>query len=161
MDRTQMNSKMAQEFDTIEDPWNLIKLYFGNDHLSKLVKHQIESYNSFVMYDMEKTINMFNPVHICSENDYDKTNNLYKLELYLTFSNFQIHKPQIHENNGATKLMLPSEARLRNFTYASNMTIDITVKYISRNGEKLENVETNYKTLKKNCYWKDTSDGEF
>jgi DNA-directed RNA polymerase II subunit RPB2 len=145
--RTEMASKIG--FDNIEDPWNLIKLYFGNDHLSKLVKHQIESYNSFVMYDMEKTINMFNPVHICSDNDYDKTNNLYKLELYLTFSNFQIHKPQIHENNGATKLMLPSEARLRNFTYASNMTIDITVKYISRNGENLDNVETNYKTLKK------------
>lgn len=136
-------------FDNIEDPWNFIKLYFGEDHLKQLVKHQLESYNHFVMYDMEKTINMFNPVHICSEHDYDKINNLYKLEIYLTFSNFQIHKPQIHENNGATKLMFPSEARLRNFTYASNITIDITVKYISRSGVSLENVETNYKTLKR------------
>ena len=141
--------KVNMSFDSIEDPWSLIKLYFGDDHLSKLVKHQLESYNSFVLYDMEKTINMFNPVHICSEHDFDKINNLYKLEMFLTFSNFQIQKPQIHENNGATKIMLPSEARLRNFTYASNITIDITVKYVSRSGENLESVETNYKTLKK------------
>ena len=140
--------KMTCNFDNIEDPWNIIKLYFDN-HLNKLVRHQLESYNSFVLYDMEKTINMFNPVHICSEHDFDKKNNLYKLEIYLTFSNFQIHKPQIHENNGATKIMFPCEARLRNFTYSSNITIDITVKYVSRSGELLENIETNYKTLKK------------
>uniref|UniRef100_A0A6C0LL69 DNA-directed RNA polymerase n=1 Tax=viral metagenome TaxID=1070528 RepID=A0A6C0LL69_9ZZZZ len=137
------------KFDSIEDPWRFIRLYFGEDHLSKLVRHQVESYNSFVLHDMEKTINMFNPVHICSEQDFDIKKQTYKLELYLTFSNFQIHKPQIHENNGATNLMFPSEARLRNFTYSSNITIDITVKYISRSGENLENVETNYKTLKK------------
>jgi len=136
-------------FDTIEDPWNLIKLYFGDDHLRKLVRHQLESYNRFVMYDMEKTINMFNPVHICSEQDLDKDKNIYKLEMFLTFNNFQIHKPQIHENNGATKLMFPAEARLRNFTYSSNITVDISVKYLSRSGEDLEKVETNYKTLKR------------
>ena len=140
---------MESIYDEIEDPWNLIKLYFGNDHLSQLIKHQLESYNNFVLYDMEKTINMFNPVHICSENDYDKKNKTYKLEMYLTFANFQIHKPLIHENNGATKIMFPCEARLRNFTYASNITIDITIKYISRSGELLEHVETNYKTLKR------------
>ena len=140
---------MDDIFDSIEDPWRLIKLYFGDDHLSQLIRHQLESYNCFALYEMEKTINMFNPVHICSENDYDKKNKLYKLELFLTFSNFQIHKPQIHENNGATKIMFPSEARLRNFTYASNITVDITIKYVSRNGESLDHVETNYKTLKK------------
>ena len=140
---------MTMNFDTIEDPWNLIKLYFGDDHLRKLVRHQLESYNRFVMYDMEKTINMFNPVHICSEQDLDKDKNIYKLEMFLTFNNFQIHKPQIHENNGATKLMFPAEARLRNFTYSSNITVDISVKYLSRSGEDLEKVETNYKTLKR------------
>ena len=142
-------NKMKDIFDPIEDPWRLVKLYFGDDHLSQLIRHQLESYNCFVLYEMEKTINMFNPVHICSEHDYDKKNKMYKLEIYLNFSNFQIHKPQIHENNGATKLMYPCEARLRNFTYSSNITIDITVKYISRTGEMLEHVETNYKTLKK------------
>ena len=47
----------------------------------------------------------------------------------ISFSNFKIQRPQIHENNGATKLMFPHEARLRNFTYGSSMTIDLNIKY--------------------------------
>merc|ERR1711991_51708 len=73
---------------------------------------------------------MFNPVIIKSENDYDEKLDKYKLEIYITFENFNTYRPQIHENNGATKLMFPQEARLRNFTYASNMTVDINIKYI-------------------------------
>ena len=69
--------------------------------------------------------------------------------MFITFENFHIYRPQIYENNGAIKLMFPQEARLRNFTYASAMTIDINIKYIIRNGENLENVNTLYKTLSK------------
>ena len=56
----------------------------------------------------------------------------YELEIIITFDNFGIYRPQIHENNGSTKLMFPQDARLRNFTYASNMTIDMNIKYIIR-----------------------------
>ena len=77
--------------------------------------------------------------------DYIKELNLHRLEMHITFENFNIHRPQVYENNGATKIMFPSEARLRNFTYASSISIDITVKYIARSGESLENTETNYK----------------
>ena len=45
--------------------------------------------------------------------------------------------------------MFPQEARLRNFTYASAMTIDINIKYIIRNGEGLANTSTFHKTLPK------------
>jgi DNA-directed RNA polymerase II subunit RPB2 len=45
--------------------------------------------------------------------------------------------------------MFPQEARLRNFTYASAMTVDINIKYIVRNGEGLANTTTSYKTLPK------------
>ena len=57
-----------------------------------------------------------------------KLSKKYKLEMIATFDNYQIYRPQIHENNGATKVMFPQEARLRNFTYASSTTID-TVSY--------------------------------
>ena len=60
---------------------------------------------------------------------------LYDLEIIATFDNYQIYRPQIHENNGATKLMFPQEARLRNFTYASSQTIDINLQIIKRYGE--------------------------
>ena len=71
----------------------------------------------------------------------------YRLEIYITFENFNIHRPQIHENNRATKIMFPQEARLRNFTYASNMTIDLNIKYIIRNGKMLDQEETFYRIL--------------
>jgi DNA-directed RNA polymerase II subunit RPB2 len=92
---------------------------------------------------------MFNPVHIKSENDFDAKSGKYFLEMFITFENFHIYRPQIHENNGAIKLMFPQEARLRNFTYASAMTIDINIKYIIRDGDNLDNVKTLYKTLPK------------
>ena len=72
-----------------------------------------------------------------------------KLETFITFDNFHIYRPQIHENNGSIKLMFPQKARLRNFTYASAMTIDINIKYVVRNGENLDNVKTIHKTFPK------------
>ena len=133
----------------IETPWSIIDSYFKDKHLERLVRHQLESYNNFVGFQIIKTIEMFNPVHIKSENDFDKESGKYALEIFITFENFHIYRPQIHENNGAIKLMFPQEARLRNFTYASAMTIDINIKYIVRNGENLANTSTFHKTLSK------------
>ena len=70
---------------------------------------------------------MFNPLHVRSEQDLIPEVNKYRLEMFITFENFGIHRSQIHENNGATKLMFPQEARLRNFTYSSNMTLDMKI----------------------------------
>ena len=102
----------------IETPWHIIESYFKGQHLERLVRHQLESYNHFINVQIMKTIEMFNPLHIKSEQDYDAKTGKYALELFITFENFHIYRPQIHENNGATKLMFPHEARLRNFTYA-------------------------------------------
>ena len=146
------NKKMTEqswlsEEKNLEFPWKIIKSYFRGSHLEKLVRHQLESYNMFVNYQIQRTINMFNPVRIASEHNYDEETGHNSLEIFITFSNFQIYRPQIHENNGATKLMFPHESRLRNFTYASPMTIDMNIKYVVRTGEKLENVQTSYKTI--------------
>ena len=133
----------------IETPWSIIESYFKGQHLDRFVRHQHESYNNFVGYQIIKTIEMFNPVHIASDQDFDPESKKYALELFITFENFHIYRPQIHENNGAIKLMFPQEARLRNFTYASATTIDINIKYIVRNGPNLENMQTFYKTIPK------------
>ncbi len=130
-----------------EDPWTVIGAYFEGAHLKQLVRHQTESYNDFVKVQIPRTIAMFNPVHVRSEHDRDPATGKYNLEMFITFENFSIQRPQIHENNGATKLMFPQEARLRNFTYASNMTLDMNIKYIVRTGTNLEAEQTFYKTL--------------
>ena len=46
-----------------EEPWNIIESYFQGKHLERLVRHQIESYNDFVNYQIQKTINMFNNIN--------------------------------------------------------------------------------------------------
>ena len=129
--------------------WELINSYFSGKHLKQLVRHQIESYNNFITQQIQKTIFMFNPVIIKSDQDYDTESNKYRLEVYITFENFLIHRPQIHENNGAVSLMFPQTARLRNFTYASNMTVDLNIKYLIRNGDNLESEQIIHKKLNK------------
>ena len=146
-DSDKMNSINYEKYS--EEPWCLIESYFSGKHLKQLVRHQIESYNDFISYQIARTINMFNPVTIHSEQDYVQKCNKYKLEMFITFTNFSIHRPQIHENNGATKLMFPNEARLRNFTYSANMTLDINIKYVVRSGENLTTEHTFHKCLSK------------
>jgi DNA-directed RNA polymerase II subunit RPB2 len=135
--------------DFIEEPYHIIESYFDGQHLERLVRHQIESYNHFVNYQIQRTIQMFNPVVIHSENDYVQDKDKYFLEVFISFTNFKLYPPQIHENNGATKMMLPQEAKLRNFTYASTMAVDINIQYVVRNTENMENPKIIEKTLPK------------
>ena len=152
MSSSQKNTDCSEKFDVendlfIEPPWRIIESYFKDQHLECLVRHQIESFNNFINYQIYKTIEMFNPIHVKIEDDYDKNSDKYSLEIFINFSNFHIHRPQIHENNGAIKLMFPQEARLRNFTYAGTMTIDMNIKTIVRNGNDLENTDVYCKTI--------------
>ena len=141
--------KVKEDKEDKEDVWSVIESYFSKEHLQQLVRHQLESYNDFITRQIPDTIEMFNPTIITSEHDYDKNSGKYALEISITFENFGIYRPQIHENNGATKLMFPHEARLRNFTYAANMTVNMNIKYTIRTGEMLENIQTIYKILPK------------
>ena len=134
----------------IETPWKILQSYFDGEHLERLVRHQLESYNNFVSYQLFKTIDMFNPLRVVSEQDYHAETKQYALEIFITFENLKIFRPQIHENNGAVKLMFPHEARLRNFTYASAMTIDINIKYVVRSGPNMDLIRTFHNIIPNN-----------
>ena len=148
---TQSNESVKSNDDTcppyIEEPHIIIDSCFRGHHLKRLVEHQIESFNDFIQYQVPRTISMFNPVHICSEQDLDKVTNRHRLEMFVTCENFNIYRAQIHEINGATKSMFPQEARDRNFTYAGDMTIDLNIKFVVRSGALLESVHTFNKVL--------------
>ena len=132
-----------------EAPFHMIESYFEGQYLERLVRHQIESYNHFIGYQAQRTIQMFNPVEIKSEHDYIAEMDKHLLEIHISFENFKLYPPQIHENNGATKIMFPKEAKLRNFTYASTMTIDIHIEYIIRNTEAMDTPKIIKKILPK------------
>ena len=135
--------------DYEEAPFTMIQSYFRGQHLERLVRHQIESYNHFTNFQILRTIQMFNPVSIRSENDFIPEHNKYLLEMFVNFENLKLFTPQIHENNGATKMMLPQEAKLRNFTYASSMYIDLNIQYVVRNTDKMDTPKIIQTTLPK------------
>ena len=132
----------------IEEPWTIIGSYFEGKHLDQLVRHQIESFNDMVNVQLKRTVDMFNPVKIASDQDYDKTTRRHSLEVEVNFTNLYLSRPQIHENTGATKILFPQEARLRNFTYSSMMTVDMNVKYIVR-GTDSDQITTHHKVFPK------------
>jgi DNA-directed RNA polymerase II subunit RPB2 len=54
----------------------------------------------------------------------------YEYEVQIEFENPQLRKPTIFENNGAVLPMFPNDARLRNLTYASPLTVDVKATII-------------------------------
>ena len=92
---------------------------------------------------------MFNPINIASINDYNKTHKKHSLSIEINLQNFYLYRPEIHENNGATKIMFPQEARLRNFTYTSTMTIDLDIKIKQYLDDDMNNCIIKNKVLKK------------
>ena len=93
-----MKSKMERNDNNCDIPtnlpknfeWDVIDSYFKKEHLKQLVRHQLESYNDFVDRQIPDTINMFNPVNIQSEHDYDKDSKQYSLQISINFSDFGI-----------------------------------------------------------------------
>ena len=115
-----------------EKTWNIIESYFNDNYLTQLVRHQLDSYNNFVSYQIRKTIAMFNPIiTTCIPND----NENIAIKIYITFNNVRLFRPEIYENNGSSKVMFPNDARLRNSTYTSKLSGDISIKYEILNKE--------------------------
>ena len=143
------NNECPTKGENNEWVWDIIQSYYDKGHLLCLVKHQIESYNYFIQHQIKRTINMFNPIHIESEQYFNNELKKNGLEIIITFGEFYLHRPKIHENNGYAKDMYPNDARLRNFTYSSSMTIDLNIKIIIRKGDDMSDVQYIYKKMDK------------
>ena len=131
--------------DYRQEPFDILESYFGTKPLERLVRHQIESYNNFVNYQMQRTVEMFNPITIKSENDYNEETDTHNLVVKINIKNIRFQQPQIFENNGSMKTMFPQEARLRNFTYASSSMVDLHIEYIVR--DEVNDEKTITKTI--------------
>ena len=104
--------------------WKLVKGYLDE---STLIKHQIDTFNDFMLRKLEETIDGFNPIEI--NNQYLPEQDTFRLNLSVVVKNPVLSKPTIHEKDGSTKIMTPNDARLRNFTYAAPLNVDIEITY--------------------------------
>jgi len=133
------------KFNYETDTWKVAEAYLKEDNYSSLIKHHIDSFNDFTDKKIEQIVKQSNPLLIF--NNYDEKNNTYKHEIHINFGNVYFNKPVIYENNGSTKLMYPSDARLRNLTYSSLLLIDLTIEIYKNNNNEKELI--NSKVLKK------------
>jgi DNA-directed RNA polymerase II subunit RPB2 len=103
--------------------WESVTSYFQTQGVSKLVEHQIESFEDFIRNKLPLIVSSTAPIVVWHEQD--ETTKKYKYEFRLSFENITYMKPRIQEATGRIKPMFPLEARMRNFTYAAQMFCDV------------------------------------
>jgi DNA-directed RNA polymerase II subunit RPB2 len=108
--------------------WEAVSSFFHKEGPRKLVEHQIESFEDFIRNKIPLIVCSTNPIVVWHEQDPETKK--YKYEFRLSFENVTYMKPRIQEATGRVKPMFPQEARLRNFTYAAQMFVD--VRFITR-----------------------------
>ena len=92
-----------------EDAYTILGSYFKDKELNRLTRHQTESMNHFINYQMQATIDMFNPRTVSSEKDFNIDTGESNLKIIYNIKNLKFYPPQLYENNGSTKIMLPHE----------------------------------------------------
>jgi DNA-directed RNA polymerase II subunit RPB2 len=133
--------------DFEEFTWEVIDKFFHYNKGYQLVKHQIESFNDFVLNKLAQILDGFNPIEITHQYnpEYDK----FVYTLMIDVTNPILGKPLITEKDGSTKIMTPNDARLRNFTYSAVLSCDVvlTTRTLITDGEKKGSFITDTKKI--------------
>lgn len=114
--------------------WKLIDIYF-KDNPQLLVKHHIDSYNSFIKKGIPKIFKENNPIVVMKNRIDGKEVYSHEIRVYMggrNGTNIKIGKPVIYDDNNNIHYMYPNEARLRNMTYGCSIHYDATVDIIRR-----------------------------
>jgi len=116
----------AKKFEGIT--WDIIENYILGGSGNQLLKHQLESFNDFMLRKLDQIIKGFNTIEI--QHQYLGSElNCFKYILAIDIVNPIISKPIIYEKDGSTKIMTPNDARQRSFTYASALTVSLDITF--------------------------------
>jgi DNA-directed RNA polymerase II subunit RPB2 len=132
------------EFNT--KTWEIIKLYFDQGLNNTIFKHNLESYNDFILNKIDQIINGFNPLNIYHK--FNTTINKFEYEISINIKNPVLSKPIINEKDGSGKIMTPNDARNRNFSYSGILTVDIYINININGSENDSNIESISKCIK-------------
>lgn len=120
------------------EPFVLGDSYFKEGHSSteRLVRHQLESFNHFIQFQLHQMVDDLSPV-VCHSDvelipDTFPHAPKYLTEVTVRFSKVRCQLPIMYETDGTSKPMYPNEARLRNFTYASSVTVQVNAHIVVR-----------------------------
>jgi DNA-directed RNA polymerase beta subunit len=105
--------------------WEILGAYFSEYKDSHLVKHLTDSYDDFVSKKLEQIIEGFNSIQ--TYHQYVPECDAFRHMLSIDMCNPVMMRPTIYEKDGSTKVMTPHDARVRNFSYSSQLFVDLTV----------------------------------
>lgn len=111
----------------------LIHTYFTTQDYP-YTRHHIDSYDQFMSTDLQAIIRNSNPILILKDLIPNTNTYVYKVEIMVggpDASKIRVGNPVINLKAGGEediRLLFPNEARLRNLTYAADVSADILVK---------------------------------
>ncbi|MCX6685553.1 MAG: DNA-directed RNA polymerase subunit B'' [Methanoregula sp.] len=97
----------------------LSRAYFSREHVAR---HQLDSFNYFLIHNLQKVVNEQRVIETDIENR-GKDNEPVWVEL----GTIAVKKPLVREADGSQGELYPSEARLRNLTYAAPIQLGLSL----------------------------------
>lgn len=95
------------------------RAYFSEEHVAR---HQLDSFNHFLEHNLQKVVDEQRVIETDIENR-GKNSEAVWVELGM----IRILKPIVREADGSKSILYPTEARLRNLTYAAPIELDMTL----------------------------------
>lgn len=120
--------------------WQLLDTYFTtNSHF--ITQHHLDSYNHFITNRIPQVIRAFKAVTVIKPDPEDPRVIKHQIDVYIggeNGDNLFFDKPTIVDpDSGEQRLLFPNEARMFNYSYASDLYADILVRVTLR-GESVE-----------------------
>ena len=130
----------------------IIDLYMKQSRGKQLIAHQLDSFNYFLTTKLQEVIQHENPVTITVPNIVIGTKRSMSapvppgaktctIEARIEFGALKVKPPVILEKNVSESPMFPNSARLRNLTYASRLSVDVTTT-IKKTDDTTGRIET-------------------
>ncbi len=108
---------------------SFVSLVKGFEKEKEWVKYQIESFNNFIDFGLQKIIDEVGTVRVIQEAE----------DLKLKFGKVEVGVPTIHEADGSTRTIYPNESRIRDLTYMAPLYVNI-IPIFNGVQEKVERV---------------------
>ncbi|MEM3086179.1 MAG: DNA-directed RNA polymerase subunit B [Halobacteria archaeon] len=100
----------------------LARAYFTRD---KIARHHLESFNKFLESGLQRVIDEEGVI----QTDIDEADHRGKYRIYVKLGKVRVGMPEVTEADGAREPLLPSDARIRNLTYAAPIHLKMQIVY--------------------------------
>ncbi|OMO57303.1 hypothetical protein COLO4_35449 [Corchorus olitorius] len=108
-----------------------------------VISHQINSFNDFIRYGLQKTFDSFGEYEIQPDYDPSKKGDGDWRHAKVKFGKVSVERPTCWAVSGGTELkMLPRHARLQNMTYSAKVKVEVELKVYTKKIVKSDKFKT-------------------